>query len=217
MTNAVTPERDGAKGGPSTRVLVLGVVLAGLSGAAVLAETFGPVPMRVSVPLLVLPGAILLTGLVFASRRRYRELDQFADRAILGALCGLGATLAYDAIRPLLMWLFRYHFNPYRAMPIFGELITDQPRTTALAISIGWFYHFWNGLSFGVMFALVRPRGGPIAGLIWAMSLQGFMMWSYPTLLQVRLDNPGFLMAGLVGHAVWGLVLGESLRRWGRG
>lgn len=208
MSDTLTPDRNGTADGPSTRAIVLGVVLAGLSGAAVLAETFGPVPMRVSVPLLVLPGAILFTGLVFASRRRYRELDRFADRAITGALCGLGATLAYDAIRPLLMWTFRYHFNPYRAMPIFGELITDQVRTTAAAITVGWIYHFWNGLSFGVMFALVRPRGGPVAGVIWAMALQGFMMWSYPTLLRVRLDNPGFLMAGIVGHAVWGVVLG---------
>ena len=203
--------------GPSTRALVLGVILAGLSGAAVLAETFGPVPMRVSVPLLVLPGALLLTGLVFASRRQYRELDRFADRAISGAIWGLVATLVYDAIRPVLMWVFRYHFNPYRAMPIFGSLITDQSKTTALAIAVGWTYHFWNGISFGVMFALIRPRGGPIAGWIWAMALQGFMMWSYPTLMRLRLDNPGFLMAGLVGHSLWGLTLGASLRRWGRG
>jgi hypothetical protein len=165
----------------------------------------------------VLPGAILLTGLVFASKRRYGELDRFADRAISGAVWGLVATLAYDAIRPLLMWIFRYHFNPYRAIPVFGELITGQPRTAAVAIAVGWIYHFWNGLSFGVMFALIRPRGGPVAGFIWAMGLQGFMMWSYPTLMRIRLDNPGFLMAGLVGHAVWGVVLGTSLRRWGRG
>lgn len=203
--------------GPSVRVIVAGVVLAGLSGAAVLAETFTPVPMRVSVPLLVLPGALLLTGMVFASRRRFRELDRFADRAMSGALWGLLATLAYDAIRPPLMWIFRYHFNPYRAMPIFGELITDEPRTAGIAIAVGWIYHFWNGISFGVMLALMRPRGGPIVGLVWAMSLQGFMMWAYPTLMRVRLDNPGFLMAGIVGHAVWGLVLGAGLKRWGRG
>jgi hypothetical protein len=209
--------RPDSERGPSMRAKLAGVVLAGLSGAAVLAETFTPMPMRVSVPLLVLPGALLLTGMVFASRRRFRELDRFADRAISGALWGLVATLAYDAIRPLLMWTFRYHFNPYRAMPIFGELITDQPRTAGIAIAIGWGYHFWNGISFGVMLALMRPRGGPIAGLIWAMSLQGFMMWAYPTLLKLRLDNPGFLMAGIVGHAVWGLVLGSGLRRWGRG
>jgi hypothetical protein len=203
--------------GPSKRAIALGVVLAGLSGAAILAETFGPVPMRVSVPLVVLPGALLLTGMVFASKHRFRELDRFADRALSGATWGLVATLAYDAIRPLLMWIFRYHFNPYRAMPVFGALITDMSKTSAVAISVGWVYHFWNGLSFGVMFALMRPRGGPIAGFIWAMVLQGFMMWAYPELLKIRLANPGFMMAGLVGHATWGLVLGSSLRRWGRG
>jgi len=216
MTETQTSQIEDLSPRPSTRVIVLGVALAGLSGAAILSETFGPVPMRVTVPLIVLPGALLLTGLIFASRHRFGELDRFADRVLSGALWGLVATLAYDAIRPPLMWIFQYHFDPYRAMPVFGELITDQPRTTAVAIAVGWTYHFWNGLSFGVMFALMRPRGGAIAGLIWAMGLQAFMMWSYPTLMQLRLDNPGFLMAGIVGHAVWGLVLGESLRRWGR-
>lgn len=216
MTNTIAPPPV-EQAGPSTRAKVAGVVLAGLSGAAVLAEAFTPIPMRISVPVVVLPGALLLTGMVFASTRRFRELDRFADRAISGAIFGLLATLAYDAIRPALMFIFRYHFNPYRAMPVFGSLITDEPKTTALAVAIGWIYHFWNGLSFGVTFALMRPRGGPVAGLVWAMVLQGLMMWSYPTLMRIRLDNPGFLMAGIVGHSVWGLVLGTSLRRWGRG
>lgn len=216
MSNTVAPGQP-QRTAPSTRVIVLGVILAGLSGAALFSETFGPVPMRVSVPLIVLPGTLLLTGMVFAGTRRFSELERFADRAIDGAMWGLVATVAYDVIRPLLMVIFRYHFNPYRAMPVFGSLITDQPKTTAAAISVGWIYHFWNGLSFGVMFALIRPRGGPLAGLIWAMALQGFMMWAYPTLLDLRLDNPGFLVAGLVGHAMWGLTLGWSLRRWGRG
>lgn len=216
MNDTVTSDTP-LQAGPSRRAIVLGVILAGLSGAALMAETFGPVPMRVSVPLVVLPGTLLLTGMVFASTRRFRELERFADRAIDGAKWGLAATVAYDIIRPLLMVIFRYHFNPYRAMPVFGSLITEQPKTAAVAITIGWIYHFWNGLSFGVMFALIRPRGGPVAGWIWAMALQGFMMWAYPTLLKLRLDNPGFLMAGLVGHSVWGVTLGASLRRWGRG
>jgi hypothetical protein len=216
VNQTITPEQP-PRTEPSTRVIVLGVILAGLSGAALLSETFGPEPMRVSVPLIVLPGTLLLTGMVFAGSHRFGELERFADRAIDGAKWGLVATVAYDIIRPLLMVIFRYHFNPYRAMPVFGSLITDQPKTAAVAITVGWVYHFWNGLSFGVMFALIRPRGGPLAGFIWAMTLQGFMMWAYPTLLKLRLDNPGFMMAGLVGHSVWGLTLGASLRRWGRG
>lgn len=208
--------RSGAQG-PSTRVIVLGVLLASTSGAAILAHTFGPVPMRVLVPFVVLPGALVLTGMVYASRKRYPELELFADRAISGILWGLIATLAYDAIRPPLVWAFQYDFNPYKAMPIFGHLITGRPEDDTIAQVVGWGYHFWNGLSFGLMLALMRPRGGPIAGFVWAMILQGFMMAAYPSFLDARLDNPGFLMTGIVGHGIWGLVLGEGLRRWGRG
>ncbi len=203
--------------GPSLRVIILGVALGSASGAAILVHTFGPVPLRVSVPFVVLPGALLLVGMAYLSKRQYPQLERFAGRAISGILWGLVATLAYDAIRPALVWVFQYDFNPYRAMPIFGHLITGRPKDDGIAQVVGWGYHFWNGISFGLMFALMRPRGGPIAGFIWAMVLQGFMMAAYPSFLDARLDSPGFLMTGLVGHGIWGLVLGEGLKRWGRG
>jgi hypothetical protein len=63
----------------------------------------------------------------------------------------------------------------------------------------------------------VRPRGGAIAGLIWGVGLQVFMILVYPSFLDARLDDVGFMVTGLLGHAIWGLVLGASLKRWGRG
>ncbi|MEP7216234.1 MAG: hypothetical protein ABI782_08265 [Anaerolineaceae bacterium] len=203
--------------GPSRRAIALGVALASLSGAAIVLHTFGPIPLRVSTPLIVLPGAMLLAGLLFASRRQYRELDRLYDRALSGIVWGLIGTLVYDAIRPGLVWVFDYEFQPYKAIPMFGHLITGRPKDDWIAIASGWGYHFWNGLSFGLMFALVRPRGGPLYGLAWAMILEGLMVTVYPSFLGVSLWNEGFLWAGIVGHAAWGLVLGEGLRRYGRG
>ena len=66
-----------------------------------------------------------------------------------------------------------------------------------------------------MMFALLRPRGGAVLGLVWALLLQGLMMVVYPSFLQARLEDPGFLWSGIVGHAFWGVVLGLGLRRWG--
>ena len=62
-----------------------------------------------------------------------------------------------------------------------------------------------------------RPEtrlGGALLGMAWGLGLQGLMMFTYPRLLQVRLDDPGFLTMGIVGHAFWGLALGEGLKRW---
>jgi hypothetical protein len=160
----------------------------------------------------VLPTAALLAGLALLRRGRYRQLRRLADLLLRGGAWGLAATLLYDAVRPAIRLVFGYAYDPYRAMPIFGQLITGQT-DTPLALAAGWIYHFWNGISFGMIFALLRPRGGALAGLAWGVGLQVLMMITYPTLLRIRLEDPGFLVSGLVGHGVWGLALGAGLRR----
>lgn len=198
------------------RERAFGTLLAGTSGAAILAHAFGPLPLSFAAPFVVFPTAALLVGLILIRRRLHARLHHFASTLIVGARWGLGATWCYDAVRPVLKLAFGFSFNPYRAMPIFGQLITGRPPTDAVAIGAGWLYHFWNGISFGMMFALVRPQGGVLAGVLWAMILQGLMMAAYPSFLQARLDDVGFLITGIVGHALWGAVLGFGIRREGR-
>ena len=198
------------------REIAFGALLASTSGAAILAHTFGPVPLSFTAPFVVLPAASLLASLMLLRRKLYQRLHLFSSHLMRGAGWGLLATLVYDAIRPLLRMIFGFTFDPYRAIPIFGQFMTGLPPTDSLAIAIGWLYHFWNGISFAMMFALLRPQGGPIAGLIWAMVLQGLMMASYPSLLQIRVEDPGFLTMGLVGHGLWGILVGLGLKRGGR-
>ncbi len=210
-TSITEPQR-----GPSTRVKWLGVCLAGASGLSVMLHAFTDWGMGATFPLVVVPATLLFGGLVFASLRRYPELDRFAARTVAGIACGLIATVAYDLVRPVLVWIFQFHANPYKAMPLFGSRITGRPTDDGIAVLVGWLYHFWNGISFAVMFALVRPRGGAIAGLIWGLGLQVFTILVYPSFLEARLDDVGFMVTGLVGHSIWGAVLGASLKRWGR-
>ena len=117
---------------------------------------------------------------------------------------------------PALVALFQFSYDQFKAISVFGVLITGQPASTLQAQTAGWGYHFWNGASFGVMYALLRPQGGVATGLLWALGLQLLILWTYPSLLQVRLDNPGFLVTSMVGHGLWGVVLGAGLARWGR-
>jgi hypothetical protein len=200
---------------PRTRDTALLFCLAGLSGAALVARVLWHVPMLWTVGFLTLPAGIAIVIVAFAGRGRRRSLAILSDRVIGGALWGLVATLAYDALRPLLVWGLRLHFHPFRAHPIFGSLITNRPRTDAVAIAVGWIYHFWNGVSFGVMLALIKPRAGWLLGLTWALGLQACMMALYPKFLDVRLSSPGFLVTSIVGHGFYGVVLGASLKRWG--
>ncbi len=203
--------------GLQRREVALGVGMAGTSGAAVLAHTFGPVPMSFTVPFVVLPTTSVLVGLVLMRRRLYGRLHRFSLLLARGAIAGFGATLLYDAVRPLIVTLLGSTFDPYRAIPLFGTLITGLPGTDATALAAGWLYHFWNGTAFGMMFALARPAGGAAWGFVWAMVLQGLMMLAYPTLLQARLDDPGFMATGLIGHGIWGIALGTAIARWRQG
>lgn len=199
----------------SIRELVVLAACAGMSGAALVAYIIWDFSMEWTVGFVALPLSAALVILIFIGKGRQDRARVFADRLIAGAVFGLIATLAYDAIRPVLVEVFQLHFRPFRAHPIFGSLITGRPPSDGLAQIVGWAYHFWNGIGFGMMFALVRPRGGPIAGLIWALTLEAFMLALYPKFLGVRLDNPGFLATSIIGHSVYGLVLGGTLARWG--
>ena len=193
--------------------IIIGLLLASTSGVAITLWGLEKIPMSFTVSFVVLPSIILLVSFIL-----YYENDErfhrFINLIIQGGKWGLIATLFYDAIRPLLKLIFRFDFNPYRAMPIFGELITGLPQNNHWAILAGWTYHFWNGISFGMMFALLFPKGGILKGFLWSMLLQGLMMWVYPHFLAVRLADPGFLMTGLVGHGLWGMVLGYGIKRY---
>lgn len=196
------------------REIVLGAILAGTSGAAVLAEAFGLARMSFTVPFFVLPASSLLVGVVLARRGLYGRLHHFSTLLLVGAGWGLVATLGYDAVRPVLVGALGLAFDPYRAIGIFGALITGLPAGDAIAGAVGWLYHFWNGISFAIVFALARPSGGVLPGLAWALGLQVLMMAAYPSLLQARLDDPGFLATGIVGHSIWGIVLGSGVAWW---
>jgi hypothetical protein len=197
------------------REALLGVGLAGTSGAAILLHAIGALPMSFTVPFVASPAAIVLTGVILMGQRRYPRLHAYSRSLLVGMSIGLLATIVYDLVRPPLVYLMGGGYDPYRAQPVFGQLITGLPRTDPRALAAGWAYHTWNGLSFGMIYGLVRPQGGWRTGLAWGLGLQLLMMAVYPSLLQARLDDPAFMATGLIGHSFWGVVLGEGVRRWG--
>ena len=196
-----------------TAEVVFGVAMASTSGAAIIAHTFLDISMRFTAGAIVLPSAVILTGILLLAQNREARFHEFARLLWIGAAWGLAATLAYDLVRPALMAAFGLDFDPYKAMGLFGQLATGRPEGDVVGLVVGWGYHFWNGISFGMMYALVLPRGGLTSGLVWALILQGLMMAVYPSFLEARLADPGFLMSGIVGHGLWGLLLGWGVRR----
>lgn len=211
------PARPEPTPAPRARPIDVAVLfcLAGAGGAALVAQIMFDLDMTWTAGLIALPGTALCVVAAFLGQRRFDRLAIVSDRLVAGAIWGLAATLVYDVVRPIVVWAFGFDFHPYKAHALFGELITDRPHTTAFAITVGWIYHFWNGISFGTMLALVKPKAGAVVGWAWGLGLQGLMMIVYPNFLQVRLDQPSFMVTTIVGHSAYGLSLGWFLARRG--
>lgn len=184
-----------------------------LAAAALLGYCFGPVPLSYMITFATMPVACLATVLTLWRRGQLQPLHRFLGRLLRGALCGLAATLCYDVYRPVIKSLLGFQFVAFRVMPIFGNIITGLPSTAAGSLIVGWIYHLWIGVLLGMMLSLLRPRGGAFVGLLWATVIQTVRLAAYPIVLQASLQDPEFLATGVIGYALWGLLLGAALRR----
>lgn len=197
--------------------IVLGLFLLSLSGAGVLVHTFGPVPMDLTAPFVVLPAGWLVAAAILLRRRLPEKFHAFTTTLTRGLVWGLLATFGYDAIRPPLVNIAQFDYDPFKAIRIFGELITGGTRGEFWTEFAGWSYHFWNGMSFAMMYALIFPRGGWFTALLWGETLQMMLMYTYHDLIGLKPFDSGVLVTGLVGHGMWGLILGIGLRySWDR-
>jgi hypothetical protein len=199
--------------GLTTAEALLAVCLLGISGLGVIAQAYGVIALSYTAPFIVFPIGCLLGIAILLKRRLPERLHAYTDALIRGAVWGLLATFAYDAIRPVVVSVFDFNYKPFKAIHIFGELITGRPPGDTLSDVAGWSYHFWNGISFGMMFALLRPRGGVIAGVIWGETLQMLLTVVYVDLLtDFHPLATGTLVTGIIGHGLWGVVLGAGLK-----
>jgi hypothetical protein len=195
---------------PNSLLVWVAVACAGFSGAALLLHAAGWLPMYFLINVLGAPSLALLLALGALAYRI--EQYVFLNRLVWGAVAGLGATLAYDLIRLGLLTAGLIHFNPFLSHPAFGRLITGLAETTPTAIEVGWAYHFWNGIGFGIMYALVAGRSHWLYGLGWAAVLEIAWLTALPSVLSLHL-NGEYLAASAIGHGAYGVVLGVACQR----
>jgi len=167
---------------------------------------------------LALAAAVLLLSAIVCFAVIVRRLDDDRRQAVLtrlqaGALAGLLATLAYDAARYGTVALFELSFKPFHAFQFFGRGLAGEGISTATAYGVGALFHFANGIGFGIAFALFVRRPRIWKGILWAMLLELTMVAFYPSWLQIQALGE-FLEISVLGHAVYGAVLGALTKRW---
>lgn len=198
--------------------LLLALVALGLAGISPnlfpLAQA-GYAKMSATVPYLLLPAIVLLAVVAIVARARGHAT--LSNRILKGAAAGLVATLALEAVR-----ITSFHLGgmPGDMPRLLGVLITDRfmagPSPTSDVL--GYLYHFWNGASFGIIYAVLLG-GRPVR---WAVGYAlligaGFLLSPAVKAMGVGFmasQMPAMQLTVVVAHLAFGTVLGVLARRW---
>jgi hypothetical protein len=199
-------------------------LLAATSIACLLSDFYQLCPMRQFTRFVFVPSlAVLLALSVWDSV--YGD-GQFGRAVAMGLAGGLAAAVAYDVFR--LPFVFSRQWglaglvppmNLFKVFPRFGAMILGQPleqsRYSWPAQIIGWLYHFSNGATFGVMYLALIGNGARRAwgwAVLWAAGLElGMLFTPYPRVFHIQMTPP-FVCVTLAAHAIFGVILGLSVR-----
>ena len=167
-----------------------------------------------------LPAALAVTVACTAAVALYgwRRLGPLARawarrRILAGLVAGLVATAGYDIVRLALVRFGNFTFWPFDVFAVFGRALLGEGADPLVLRAAGLSYHLANGACFGVAYALVWGRRGPLAGLAWALGLEALMVGLYPGWLPLEGVLGEFLSVSLLGHLTYGLLLGTLARR----
>ncbi len=180
-----------------------------VSGVALLVYVFAGVSLALglAIGLVVVVTAARIVWRTANDRQRAR----LAVAVTAGAVSGGIATGAYDLSRFLLINITGIQFWPFDIFEIFGRALLG-PNTHGPAVALaGLGYHLLNGVAFGVAYTVWFGRRGIVAGVLFALGLEFLMVMVYPGWLNITRTSE-FLSVSIVGHLVYGAVLGGTAR-----
>lgn len=177
------------------------------SGGAILLKVWGLASMAWGGALFLACLPVLLLSYLWARRH-----DLESARALrLGCWGGLIGTIGYDVVRiPFHLSGFRV-FAPIQA---YGVWLLDADRSSAITDATGWAYHFSNGISFGVMYALWMGGRHWCWGILWGLTLEAIVLSTpFAGIFSLQGNYPGIAIA-YAAHLAYGFPLGTIVYRW---
>src|SRR3954468_1768531 len=202
--------------------------LAATSIWCLLAEFYGLCSMRTFTFWILIPATVIL---IVITAMDYLHGDRRLFRAVLiGAIGGILAAVAYDVFR--LPWVLGAadHMGPwwmrlplFKVFPRFGAMILGEPYTATTPDSqfspapplVGWFYHFSNGITFGVMY-MAMIGDATRRSWLWAVALAAglelaMLFTPYTRFFGINLAAL-FVVVTLTAHMIFGVGLGLYTR-----
>ena len=183
-----------------TILSVVALMMAGLSPNIFPAAQAGYAKMSTLATHLLIPSiGILIAVPVLSFARGHARLTR---RLLAGAGAGALATIGLEAVR---MTSFHLGGMPGDIPRLMGVLLTDRFMLgpSPLSDTLGWLYHFWNGASFGILFAvLLGRRSMRWAGVYAQLIGIGFMGFDMPMMPPHGRDrSPGLRPSAGLSHA----------------
>ncbi|MGH9669037.1 MAG: hypothetical protein ACRD3A_02865 [Terriglobales bacterium] len=186
-------------------------LLAGLSLAALLAHVFGVLPMPYFLTVFGVPSLLLLFALAALGRRINARV--FTRALVTGLWAGLIATFFYDGVRFVIAQTHLFGYSGFVPILMFGSWITGMEPSSLPAKIAGWGYHYWNGITFGIMYALTFPARHWLFGVGYAILMEMCMLGIFPMFLRVS-NKVDFIAVSMIGHVFYGAVLGILVQRY---
>ncbi|MBI3653404.1 MAG: hypothetical protein HY231_20430 [Acidobacteria bacterium] len=188
---------------------VLSLLLCLPSGASLLAKVYGLAPMHLTVLFITLPCGAILLGIWVWTRKA--DDDEFATALLLGSLGGFLATISYDVARLPFALAGQRIFTPISA---YGLWVLNSETSTRFTELSGWAYHFSNGITFGLMYALFMKKRFWGWAIVWACLLETLAVLSPFARIFYLSGNYRAIGIAYFGHIAYGLPLGWMVYKW---
>ncbi len=216
-------------GGTELGLTVLAILACGVSAQYLVFGTLGIIPFDIYRDFLLIPSVVIVFAIAVYARHAEKRL---ANRLVVGLVSGFIATFALELIRipgyALMHWLpgddmisfpgvllTNVAVNLMQAVPY---MALKEP-TPLVALMAGGLWHFWNGATFGAVYALLVGRGRWWYGAIWGGAIIETGMMFAPWLVMMfgpfgvmYLAGYNIFVISLIAHFAFGIVLGVLVR-----
>jgi len=222
--------------------LGLTIIVIILSGASASFVIFGPLdimPYATYRDVAIIPSMVAIFAIGILSRSKFPRIT---NRLFKGMAAGAVASFALEAIRiPGYMFAKWLPMDSMISLP--GLLLTEKITSlgevkqvimqSGVAMNLyhapldafmaGALWHFWNGATFGIVYALFIGKGKWWYGMIWAFIIEiGMMLAPYLIMMKgpfgiEHMDGYNLFVITLIAHLAFGAVLGILVEKWKKG
>ena len=222
--------------------IALTIIVIALSGVSASLLIFGPldiIPYATFRDVAIIPSVIAIFAIGIFARSRFPRLS---NRLFVGMAAGGLATFLLEAIMiPGYMFTKWIPMDSMISLPglFLTEKITSLSEVKQIimqsgvamnlyhapmdAFFAGALWHFWNGATFGIIYALVIGKGKWWYGMIWAFIIEiGMMLVPYVIAMKgpfgiEHMDGYNLFTITLLAHLAFGALLGILVQKWKKG